>query len=78
MERDEIYAILQKNTGEVLSIDPETVPKQGRLVDLGANSIDRTEIAMMTMEALGIRASPMELAKVDTIEGLVNFLHEKT
>jgi polyketide biosynthesis acyl carrier protein len=78
VERDEIFAILQQNTGTVLAIDPQSVPPRGRLADLGANSIDRTEIVTMTIEALGIRASLVELAQVNSIEGLVSFLHEKS
>ncbi len=76
--RDEIFAVVRRNAASVLSIQADTIPLKGKLVDLGANSIDRMEIVTMTMEALGLRFSLVELAQVENIEELVGFLHEKS
>lgn len=78
MGRDEIFSLVRQHAAAVLSISPEQVPPEGRLVDLGANSIDRLEIVTMTMESLGLKFSLVELSNVDNIQGLVGFFHEKT
>ncbi|QPM79760.1 phosphopantetheine-binding protein [Myxococcus xanthus] len=78
MRREEIFAIVKGHAASVLSISPETVPWEGKLVELGANSIDRLEIVTMTMETLGLKFSLVELSEVDNIKALVDFFHEKT
>jgi polyketide biosynthesis acyl carrier protein len=77
MGRDEIFAVVKGHAASVLSIAPETVPWEGRLADLGANSIDRLEIVTMTMESLGLKFPLVELSEVDSIKNLVGFFHEK-
>ncbi|MFY2558573.1 phosphopantetheine-binding protein [Corallococcus terminator] len=78
MRREEIFAIVKEHAASVLSISAELVPSEGRLVDLGANSIDRLEIVTMTMETLGLKFSLVELSEVDNIKALVDFFHEKS
>jgi len=44
---------------------------------LGANSIDRAEIIMLTMAALKVKIPLIEFAKVDNIQGIVDvFYHQ--
>lgn len=47
------------------------------LLDLGANSLDRAEILMMSMESLALRIPRVELFGPKTIGGLVDLLYEK-
>ncbi|QAT84733.1 Polyketide biosynthesis acyl-carrier-protein AcpK [Corallococcus coralloides] len=77
MGPDAIFSIVRGHAATVLSISPDSVPFDGRLVDLGANSIDRLEIVTMTMESLGLKFSLVELSHVDNIRDLVGFFHAK-
>jgi polyketide biosynthesis acyl carrier protein len=45
--------------------------------ELGANSIDRADVVLQSMEALGVTFPLNELAGVDNIQGLVDFLHAR-
>jgi polyketide biosynthesis acyl carrier protein len=48
------------------------------LKGLGANSIDRADIIMMTLESLETSMPLMELAKADNIADLARLIHEKS
>jgi polyketide biosynthesis acyl carrier protein len=45
---------------------------------LGANSIDRADIIMMTLESLSIHIPLMAMAKADNIADLARIIHEKS
>lgn len=76
MTREQIFAIVKKNTLEVLpDVQPDDVRIEGQLKDLGANSIDRVEIVTMSMEDLDLQIPLVELGKVSNISGLVDILH---
>jgi polyketide biosynthesis acyl carrier protein len=59
-------------------LDPSSILKERTLSELGANSIDRMEIVIKSMETLKVRVPPQELAQVRNIEGLVRLLHAKS
>lgn len=46
-------------------------------MELGANSIDRLEIVTLSLEELNLKIPLVELAQIDGIGGLVDFLHDK-
>ncbi len=48
------------------------------LKDLGADSMDRADIVMMTMESLSQRIPLIELAGLTNIGELVDAFHEKS
>lgn len=76
MTREQIFAIVKKNTLEVLpDVQPDDVRIEGQLKDLGANSIDRVEIVTMSMEDLDLQIPLVELGNVSNISGLVDILH---
>jgi polyketide biosynthesis acyl carrier protein len=78
MTKDEVFEVVKKNILEVLfDLPADAVDRTKSLKDLGANSIDRGEIAMASMEALGLHFPLRELAGVQNIEGLVSALHDK-
>ncbi|MCK6591964.1 MAG: phosphopantetheine-binding protein [Polyangiaceae bacterium] len=78
MSKDEVFAVVKKQILEVLfELPPDAVDRSKSLKDLGANSIDRSEIAMASMEALGLNFPLRELAGIKNIEELVSTLHEK-
>lgn len=78
MTKDEVFALVKSRILDVLFDLPEdAIDRTQSLKDLGANSLDRSEIAMASMEALGLDFPLRELAGVKNIDGLVNLLHEK-
>jgi polyketide biosynthesis acyl carrier protein len=78
MNKQEIFQIVINNTLEVLpDLEGHNFQYTDKLVDLGANSIDRAEIVAMTMEALNLQIPRVELAGVKNIGELVEVLHEK-
>ncbi len=62
MTKTEILGLIAKHTREMIpGLDAHTFVESDRLVDLGANSVDRAEIAMMVQESLDLSVSRVEL-----------------
>lgn len=75
-QRQRIFEVIKTHTLKVLiDVRPEAVTPEAALADLGANSVDRVEVAMYAMEELGIRVPPTELHGVRNLGGLVEVLH---
>lgn len=68
--RSEILSILPGITAEDIREDDRTI----RMADLGANSVDRTDVLINCMESLGIRMPLHEARGVGSIHELVEFL----
>ena len=78
MTQDEIFAIIIENTREVLpELEAHDFKTDDRLRDLGANSIDRSEIVMMTLETLELEIPLVELGGVENIGELAATLASK-
>ncbi|CAL7959635.1 polyketide biosynthesis acyl carrier protein [Gammaproteobacteria bacterium] len=78
LSKEEIFAIVQKHTIEVLpDLAKECIQIEKSLKDLGANSIDRMEIVVLSMESMGIKSPLIELAEIKNLEGLINFFYKK-
>jgi len=74
--KQDVFDIVKKNTLQVLiDVDPDAVTIDTSLTDLGANSIDRVEVVMYSMESLGINIPRTELHGVRNIRELVDLLH---
>ncbi len=78
MTQDEVFAILKKYILEQLEDEVEesqiTIDKS--MLDLGANSLDIVEIVSNTMRELKIKIPRDELAKINTMKGLVDKMTE--
>lgn len=75
---DEVFTVVKDKIIEVLfDIDPSLIDRNKSLTDLGASSLDRTDIALMAMEDLGLSFPGRELAGVQDIGGLVDLLWAK-
>jgi polyketide biosynthesis acyl carrier protein len=62
MTHIDILNLIARHTREILpGLDAHEFVPSDRLVDLGANSIDRAEIAMMVQESLGLSVPRVEL-----------------
>lgn len=77
--RNDLLQCLKKNILEILpGVEPDKISGAGRLVDLGANSIDRAEIAIRTMEDLSVKIPLIEFAQVQNIAGLLDLFAKYT
>ncbi|MGK3962583.1 acyl carrier protein [Sorangium sp. So ce118] len=78
MTPQEVFELVVKHTCQVLpELEGRTFYPTDQLKDLGANSLDRADIVMMTMEALGLRFDLVELGHVQNIGGLAEAFHAK-
>ncbi len=73
MTRDDVFQVVKQQVCEVLiDVDPAAVTPQASLVDLGANSVDRVEVAVLSMEALGLQLPRTALHGVASLGELVD------
>ncbi|SFJ92662.1 polyketide biosynthesis acyl carrier protein [Thermoflavimicrobium dichotomicum] len=78
MNKEDIFRLVVEHTREVLpELEEYNIQPNDRLVDLGANSVDRAEIIMRTMESLSLKVPRVELFGAKNIEELVELLYEK-
>jgi polyketide biosynthesis acyl carrier protein len=62
MTKTEILDLIATHAREIIpGLEAHPFVDSDRLVDLGANSVDRAEIAMMVQESLGLSVSRVEL-----------------
>lgn len=77
MTKTEIFEIVVRNTRDVLpTLADHRIAPTDSLKALGANSLDRSEIVMMTLEALRLALPLAATAKAKNIDELVSLLHE--
>ena len=79
MAPSEVFNVIVNHTKEVLpDLENHAFNADDSLRELGANSIDRSEIIMMTMESLSIRIPMIELAAAQNIGDLAAILASRT
>lgn len=79
MTKDEIFEIIVRHTREVVpGLEGHQFQQGDSLRALGANSIDRADIIMMTLETLSLNIPLVEMAKADNIGALAGIIHEKS
>jgi polyketide biosynthesis acyl carrier protein len=62
MTKTELLDLIAQHTREIVpGLDTHQFVECDRLVDLGANSLDRAEIAMLVQESLGLSIPRVEL-----------------
>lgn len=78
MTVQDVFDIIARHTREVL---PELADRSFQLHDslreLGANSIDRSEIVMLTLETLSLRIPMIDVAKAENMGELAGLLHAR-
>ncbi|MFS0873154.1 acyl carrier protein [Paenibacillus xylanilyticus] len=78
MTKQEIFEVVVRNTCEVLpELEGHTFQPTDQLANLGANSVDRAEIVMMTIEELDLKIPRVELSTAKNIGELVEVLYGK-
>jgi polyketide biosynthesis acyl carrier protein len=79
MSIEEIFKIITGHVCEVIpKLEDYSFKKNDALKDLGANSMDRSEIIMMTLESLALNIPLIEIAGAENIGELATILHEKS
>jgi polyketide biosynthesis acyl carrier protein len=79
MNKQEIFAMVVRHSCEVIpELEGHAFQSDESWSDLGANSLDRAEILMMSMESLFLHIPRVELFGAKTIGGLVDLLYGKT
>ena len=78
MDRESVFQVVKKNVLEIIpDLEPSVVTIDKSLKQLGANSLDRVDVASMTMDDLNISMSMMELADVGNLADLVDIFVKK-
>jgi polyketide biosynthesis acyl carrier protein len=78
MTRTQIIDLIAQHTREILpGLDAHPFVPSDRLVDLGANSVDRAEITMMVQESLGLAIPRVELFGPKNIGELADLFLKK-
>ena len=78
MTKDEVFTVVKNNILEILTeLDAEKVKADVSMSELGANSIDRMDVVIKSMEDLSLEIPLVEFAKVGNIGGLVDLLYSK-
>ena len=78
MDRDSILQVIIKNAAEVLpELRDHDFQPDDSLAQLGANSMDRSEILMMTLEDLALKAPAVAFHGAKNIGALADAIHEK-
>jgi polyketide biosynthesis acyl carrier protein len=79
IDKQEILDTLYRHAREVLPALADHPFKQGdSLKALGANSVDRADIIMMTLESLSLEISMVDLARAENIDALADIIHAKS
>lgn len=74
--KEEIFELLKSNLLDIVpEIDPDQVQPEASMKDLGANSIDRVDVILQTIEALGLKFPLHELGELKNLQALVDNLH---
>ncbi|AJW94424.1 acyl carrier protein [Burkholderia gladioli] len=78
MNRDAIFDVLVGHTREILpELGDRQIRSEDRLADLGANSVDRAEIVMLTLESLSLRLPLVETSGPNNLGELADLLHAR-
>jgi polyketide biosynthesis acyl carrier protein len=78
MDREMILAVIARHASEVLpGLEGHRFQATDTLKGLGANSVDRSEIVMMTLESLSLKIPLIEIVRAENIGELASLLHEK-
>jgi polyketide biosynthesis acyl carrier protein len=76
MDKQAIFDVIVNHTYDVVpSLSGRPIQLQDALHLLGANSIDRSEIIMMTLESLDLDLPLIEAARANTLGDLADIMY---
>lgn len=77
MNVDEIFDLITRHRGDfVARLKDHQFQKDDSLRQLGVNSVDRSEIIMMTLESLSLNIPLIRTAKTENIGELAHIIYE--
>lgn len=75
MTKAQVITLIKNNLIEIIpELEDEEIDINESLVDMGANSIDRGELIMLTLEALELEVSRIEFVGAQTISELADLM----
>ncbi|NOX92133.1 MAG: acyl carrier protein [Gammaproteobacteria bacterium] len=78
MNNSEVFSLVVNHSQEVIpELEGHEFKRTDQLSELGANSVDRAEIIMLTMESISLRIPLLELSGAKNIGELADLIHEK-
>jgi polyketide biosynthesis acyl carrier protein len=76
IDKENIFAVIKENTLRILpDARPEDIEIDGSLTDLGANSIDRVEIVLYSLQQLGLKIPAPELHGLKNLRAVVDLFY---
>ena len=76
IDKEEIFAVIKANTLRILSeVPPDHITIDGNLTDLGANSIDRVEIVIYSLQELNLKIPAPELHGLKNLRAVVDLFY---
>ena len=78
MSKEEIFEIIKENILDIIpELDLSEVTMKDSLKEIGANSVDRADIIMFTMESLNIRIPMVKFGNAANIGDIVDIMYEE-
>ena len=78
MTQEKVFETIIQHTVEVIpELEKHSCKLEDKLVDLGANSMDRAEIVSMTMESYSLQIPRVDLASASNIGELAGLVAER-
>ena len=78
MTQQDIFDVIVRHTRDVLpNLADHTFQSGDSLKALGANSVDRADIIMMTLETLALNVPLVEMARADISGNLAEIMYAK-
>ncbi|TQR46690.1 acyl carrier protein [Paenibacillus popilliae] len=78
MKKESIFNAVKEAIVEILpDIEVHEVQPEMSLKDIGANSVDRMDIIIRTMELTDIKVPLVEFGKLSNIQGIIDLLDAK-
>jgi polyketide biosynthesis acyl carrier protein len=78
MSKEAIFDIIVNHTREVLpALQEHRFQTNDSLRELGANSVDRADIIMMTLESLSLNIPLIDMARAQNIGELARIIYER-
>ncbi len=78
MNKDEIFQIIKAQLLAILpDCDPQQVVPAANMRELGANSVDRADVVIQSLEALRLKIPLHETAGLKNLQELVDLLHAR-
>jgi polyketide biosynthesis acyl carrier protein len=79
VSKESIIEVIFRHTREVIpGLEDHQFRPGDSLRALGANSVDRADIIMMTLESLSLNVPLIAMAKAENIGELAGIIHEKS